>query len=126
MSLNGAADDREYVSFVLEHFFDGRRKRVKGSAVLLDMCFTDPEYHRRGAGKMLVNWGVQRADEMGVKAFVEASPEGRRLYESCGFEMVEEVGLKGDDVEKGGREEWKGYAVADWIFMERGVGGKGA
>jgi GNAT superfamily N-acetyltransferase len=116
---NGAADDKEYVSFVLENFFEGRRKRIRGSAVLLDVCFTDPEFHRRGAGKMLVNWGIQRADELGVKAFVEASPEGRRLYESCGFREVEEVLLKGDDEGKGGRKEWEEYGVADWIFMER-------
>jgi GNAT superfamily N-acetyltransferase len=116
---NGAADDKAYVSYVLENFFDRRRKRITGSAAILDVCFTDPEYHRRGAGKMLVNWGTAKADELGIRAFVEASPEGRRLYESCGFEVVEEVELRGNDEEKGGRKEWEGYGVADWIFMCR-------
>ncbi|KAF8853522.1 hypothetical protein BDZ45DRAFT_657901 [Acephala macrosclerotiorum] len=114
---NGAADDKEYVEWVMEEFFSRRRERIVGSAVLLDVCCTDPEYHRRGAGKMLVQWGTGRADELGVKAFVEASLEGRRLYESCGFVMVEDVVLKGGEV----RKKWEGYEDADWGFMVREV-----
>ncbi|CZR53747.1 uncharacterized protein PAC_03627 [Phialocephala subalpina] len=117
---NGAADDKEYVEWVMEEFFERRRERIVGPAVLLDVCCTDPEYHRRGAGKMLVRWGTGKADELGVKAFVEASPEGRRLYESCGFMMVEDVVLRGGKVNK----KWEEYGEPDWGFMVREKRGK--
>ncbi|KAE8449770.1 hypothetical protein EG329_007545 [Mollisiaceae sp. DMI_Dod_QoI] len=115
---NGAADDQAYVSWVMEQFFQRRRERIQGPAVLLDACFTDPEYHRRGAGKMLVQWGAAKADELGVRAFVEASPEGKRLYESCGFEVKEEIVLAGDEAPHG-KSEWRDYGYVDWFFMER-------
>lgn len=54
----------EYVQWIMEEFFGRRRERVQGPAVLLDMCFCDPMHHRRGAGKQLVEWGCQKADEV--------------------------------------------------------------
>lgn len=32
-----------------------------------------------------MEWGVQKADQMGVDTFVEASSLGRHLYEKYGF-----------------------------------------
>lgn len=119
-NIGGGVDDIEYVSWVMEEFHSRRRARIQGPAVLLDACFTDPEYHRRGAGKMLMRWGTERADELGVRAFVEASPMGKRLYESCGFEVREHVVLEGGRE----RDEWKGYGVAEYYFMEREIRGK--
>jgi predicted N-acetyltransferase YhbS len=43
---------------------------------------------RRGAGGMLVKWGLQRAIKDGVPAFIEASPAGKPLYMACGFSHV--------------------------------------
>lgn len=45
---------------------------------------------------MLVDWGCERADEHAWIAFVEASPLGRRLYESKGFVTTEVVNLAYD------------------------------
>jgi GNAT superfamily N-acetyltransferase len=109
------ADDQEYVEWVLEQFFDRRRERVNGPCVLLDMCFTHPEYHRRGAGKQLVEWGCRKADELGVKGDVEASYTGRWLYEGCGFKWTEHVVLEGGK----GREQWEDYETVGYYFMER-------
>jgi hypothetical protein len=53
-----------------------------------------------------------------VTAFVEASLLGRRLYESCGFVVTEDVKLEGGKV----RDEWKDYGdngVAEYKFMIR-------
>lgn len=52
---------------------------------------TDPEQERRGAGALLVRWGVERADEAGLDAYLSASPMGRGLYGKFGFEVVREV-----------------------------------
>jgi hypothetical protein len=56
--------------------------------------------------------------QLGVTAFVEASYTGRRLYESCGFVVTEDVRLEGGKV----KEEWKDYGdngVAPYLFMIR-------
>ncbi|KUJ09113.1 uncharacterized protein LY89DRAFT_690644 [Mollisia scopiformis] len=112
---NGAPDDEEYVSWVVEQVYGRRGERVAGPAVLLDSCFVDPEYHKRGAGGMLVKWGVDKADELGVRGFVEASAKGRRLYESQGFREIEDVKLRGGEV----RASWETYGEVEYWFMER-------
>jgi N-acetylglutamate synthase-like GNAT family acetyltransferase len=60
----------------------------------LDILVTDPAHQRRGAGKMLVEHGTRIADELGVRAVVEASTYGRHLYELCGFRMEKFIVLQ--------------------------------
>ncbi|OJD35177.1 acyl-n-acyltransferase [Diplodia corticola] len=54
---------------------------------------TDPDEGRRGAGGMLVRWGLERADAEGLEAYVDASPAGEGLYARSGFEVVRRVGF---------------------------------
>ncbi|KAJ5151714.1 hypothetical protein N7492_010009 [Penicillium capsulatum] len=63
------------------------RRRVMGDRrhYYLDMLGTHPDYRRRGAGAMLVQWGCDRADADGVGAYVDASVDGKGLYEKFGF-----------------------------------------
>jgi GNAT superfamily N-acetyltransferase len=78
---------------------------------VLDLCFTAPSYQGKGAGGQLVQWGVDRADEMGLPTFVEASPPGVRLYNSRGFETAERVVLWD--------ERWKDKDKMTYDFMFR-------
>ena len=39
---------------------------------------------------MLVKWGVDKAKQDGIPAFIEASAAGKPLYEKCGFRCVGE------------------------------------
>jgi len=48
----------------------------------------DPDHQRRGAGRMLVQWGMEQAAAEGKKVFVIATPEGKPLYEAMGFEAI--------------------------------------
>lgn len=115
--VEAGVDDKEYVEWIVTQFEGRRRERMLGPCVVLDMCFTHPDYHRRGAGKMLLEWGTKKADELGVKGFVEASIDGRQLYEKYGFVVTEHVRLRGGDQ----REEWKEYGEVAYYFMERAV-----
>lgn len=76
---------------------------------VLDTLVTHPDHHRRGAGGMLVQWGCEKADELGVEAFLEASPMGQPLYARYGFEPVKEVGL---DLKKYGADEEFNFIVS--------------
>ncbi|PMD62255.1 uncharacterized protein K444DRAFT_524117 [Hyaloscypha bicolor E] len=63
----------------------GQLARSKDGCCIIDMLSTHPEHQRRGAGSMLVKWGTDIADNLGLKAFVQASRLGKHLYESHGF-----------------------------------------
>ncbi|KAL4994035.1 acyl-CoA N-acyltransferase [Aspergillus recurvatus] len=78
-----------------EEFF-GREERERGRVMggtrhyYLDTLATHPDYQRRGAGSMLLQWGCELADEAGVALYVDASRAGAPLYERFGF--VDESG----------------------------------
>ncbi|OQE37951.1 hypothetical protein PENCOP_c009G07109 [Penicillium coprophilum] len=61
------------------------RKRVMGDEKHYYSIGTHPDYQRRGAGSMLVQWGCDLADKDGVAAYVDASKEGASLYLKHGF-----------------------------------------
>ncbi|ETS78027.1 hypothetical protein PFICI_10089 [Pestalotiopsis fici W106-1] len=49
---------------------------------------TRPSQRRRGAAGLLIRWGLERAREMGVDAYLEAGVQGRPVYLKFGFEQV--------------------------------------
>jgi len=50
-----------------------------------------PEYERKGLGRMMLEWGLERAKVIQKRIFLLASPEGRGLYEKYGFRTEEEI-----------------------------------
>lgn len=73
---------------------------------------------------MMLQWGVEKADELGLKMMVEATVEGRRLYERFGCEIKEIMEVKREGME--GDVEWveleKRYPLA-CCWMVRPPGG---
>ena len=72
---------------------------------MLGLLVTHPDHQRRGAGALLVKYGVDVADEMGLVAYLEASTAGKPLYERWGFKEVdrrvfelEKYGGQGTDI----------------------------
>lgn len=142
------SDDRSYIEYMLETFYHNKRTHMVGPCAVLDICFTHPLYQKRGAGKLLVGWGVEEADRRGVGSWVEASTFGKGLYEKFGFGVGGQEGRDGEDGEviceywglgplgvkvgreagvevegygEGWKEEWTqmGYWGASWWFMRR-------
>ena len=58
---------------------------------VLDICFVHPEYRRRGIGKLLMAWGIDKADEMSLECYIDATEAGVPLYEACGFVKASKV-----------------------------------
>jgi GNAT superfamily N-acetyltransferase len=54
---------------------------------MLNMLATHPEHQGRGAGKILLDWGIQKADDEGLMTYLNATDVGRRMYEKRGFEV---------------------------------------
>lgn len=54
----------------------------------LHILFTDTDFRRQGAGDMMLKWGTDLADVLGVAGWVEASKDGTILYERHGFKVI--------------------------------------
>ncbi|KAJ9605588.1 hypothetical protein H2200_010245 [Cladophialophora chaetospira] len=79
-----------------EEFFGGiarKRKELMGDKAycLLDLLQTEPKHQGRGAGSMLIKWGLDIADELNLPAYLESSPAGHRLYQKFGFKDIDEL-----------------------------------
>jgi len=58
--------------------------------LLLSNLVTRPAHRRRGAGSMLIQWGLDYADGKELTVYLEASEETRLLYEKFGFQVFSE------------------------------------
>lgn len=50
---------------------------------------TDPVHQRRGAGSLMLAWGLEQADKKGLLIYLQSSHEGRQLYKRFGFQETE-------------------------------------
>ena len=57
----------------------------------LELLATRPEYQGKGAAGKLLRWGIERADEEGTETYLEASPDGKPIYEHLGFREVDRL-----------------------------------
>lgn len=78
-------------------------------------CAADPLYHRRGAGKALLEYGLEKAREANVPITLTASPMGRLLYLRLGFRELGffDCGEEGEEGEGKGEEE----KVRTWVMV---------
>jgi GNAT superfamily N-acetyltransferase len=54
----------------------------------LHMLHTNPKQQGRGAGSMLLKWGTQKADQLGLPVYLESSPDAHGFYKKYGFADV--------------------------------------
>lgn len=52
-----------------------------------------------------MQWGIDKADELGIDSYIEGSPEGRLLYEKFGYIYTGFFSIKRTDSPPD--EEWK-------------------
>ena len=50
-----------------------------------------PKHQRRGIGRKLIQWGLDRADDEKIVAYLNARPAARKLYLAAGFQPVAEL-----------------------------------
>ncbi|KAI2466661.1 acyl-CoA N-acyltransferase [Annulohypoxylon bovei var. microspora] len=76
-------------------FFDAlgnmAEKRNAKTMLGLSLLCTSPKYHRRGAAKALMLPMFALADARGLKVYLEATPDGRPVYEKLGFREVDHL-----------------------------------
>ncbi|KAF2499019.1 acyl-CoA N-acyltransferase [Lophium mytilinum] len=80
--------EKEFVTYLA----NSRRKWMGARAFyFLHLLVTLPQHHRRGAGTLLLKWGLDQADAAGLPTYLEASEMGRPLYARLGFEPKKET-----------------------------------
>lgn len=47
-----------------------------------------PAARNQGLGSILMQWGIEQADRLGLEGFIEGSDLGRPLYEKNGFRQI--------------------------------------
>ncbi|MCJ1385023.1 hypothetical protein MMC17_008141 [Xylographa soralifera] len=72
-----------------------KRHEIMGSKpfTFLSTCITFPAHQRRGAGALMMQWGVEQSRALNLPIFLIASPAGRRLYENFNFEVIDHCAL---------------------------------
>ncbi|KAF2648406.1 hypothetical protein K491DRAFT_612804, partial [Lophiostoma macrostomum CBS 122681] len=124
--------EKEFASLILGQVLNPRARRYvrphthfANNLFDLHICFVHPSYRNRGIGRTLAAWGVEKADDMRVESFLEATDMGRELYQKLGFVVVsiEEA----DASRQGLDEEWeelrRKFLPYHWHCMWRPVAG---
>jgi GNAT superfamily N-acetyltransferase len=58
---------------------------------MLNTLATHPDHQGRGAGKLLLDWGLEKADAEGLVTYLNATSVGKRMYEKRGFVVVRTI-----------------------------------
>ncbi|KII84430.1 hypothetical protein PLICRDRAFT_365317 [Plicaturopsis crispa FD-325 SS-3] len=79
----------------------------------LYMLGIHPTYQGKGIGSKLLNWGIAMAEasEPKLAMYLEASPNGQKLYARRGFEVVTSTELLGGKVTLPGMKRRAGYVA---------------
>ncbi|KAF2278075.1 acetyltransferas-like protein [Westerdykella ornata] len=80
---------RDFVTQAIGQMEEPRRKGARKPHVFLNIIFTHPSYRGQGVGAMLLRWGMDKADELDVEFWLDATPMGKPFYEKYGFELVQ-------------------------------------
>ncbi|KAK8057688.1 acyl-CoA N-acyltransferase [Apiospora saccharicola] len=69
--------------------------RSLGDAPCYHLSFigTDPTFGHRGAGQLLVQWGIQQSNASGSPLYLESTVEAAPFYEKMGFTAGETISL---------------------------------
>ena len=87
-----AGGDHEIANYFFGNLVRRHAEIMKGRKHwYLELVATRPEYQGRGAAGRLLRWGLAKADEDGAEVYLEASPDGKPIYEHLGFNEVDRL-----------------------------------
>lgn len=127
MEVTWFPDDgsRRCAEQVLEEQSAPRARVGQRPQVYLFILFTHADYRRRGIGQKFMNWGMAKADEMGVEMFLDSTPMGKPLYEANGFIELEKNVIipRTNNPDDAWKATEKKIGHSTWFLMWRPPGG---
>ncbi|KAH9896248.1 acyl-CoA N-acyltransferase [Xylariomycetidae sp. FL2044] len=86
--------DKERAENVVVPSWDMREKLLgKRRYAYVSTMAVHPDHQRRGAGRLLMQWGMDVAEKMGLPVYLESTEPGYPLYQHMGFERLTHVSL---------------------------------
>ncbi|KAI2625648.1 hypothetical protein GGR54DRAFT_637427 [Hypoxylon sp. NC1633] len=79
---------RDFAEQLIERHGQPRAEVGQRPHLYLFILFTHPKYRRRGSAQRVLDWGIKKADELGLELFLDATPMGRPLYEKNGLVLI--------------------------------------
>ncbi|KAH8662912.1 amidase signature domain-containing protein [Tricladium varicosporioides] len=86
-----------------QEFAEAAKQRVIGNKKCFCMTFlgTDPNHQGRGAASLLIQWGIERAEENKVPIYLDSTLDAAPLYRRHGFVALDGLALAIPNDEKG-------------------------
>jgi GNAT superfamily N-acetyltransferase len=84
-------EERRDAAFIVYDLLERRCRAGSEPHVLCAFLFTDKEYHGKGAGRMMMQWGNNLADNLMLPCWIESSVAGEPLYAKMGYEQTDRV-----------------------------------
>ncbi|PQE03915.1 hypothetical protein CJF31_00003023 [Rutstroemia sp. NJR-2017a BVV2] len=94
-------EGKECAEEIINQCFYPRASWMNRPMATMDDTSVRQDHQRRGVGKMLVDWGVKKADALGIECYVEATDAGSNLYQKFGFGRLSKILV---DAENGTKE----------------------
>ncbi|KAI1371396.1 hypothetical protein F4677DRAFT_450513 [Hypoxylon crocopeplum] len=105
------SEEKAFAEKLLVQLKGFMKERMARPHLELEQLVVHPEHRRRGAGKLLMSWGIQKADELGLESCIESVPFAVPIYEKLGYGNAE--GLKSDFTIPNPSKKWEEYAADD-------------
>ncbi|ATZ57210.1 hypothetical protein BCIN_14g03700 [Botrytis cinerea B05.10] len=102
---------RDFVAAALQRFDAPRERLAPKPQLYLNIIYTHPEFRRQGVADMIMKWGIEKAKEMGVEIWLDATVYGVPLYKKHGFAVVNENNLVPEPIDEPD-EEWTKIATS--------------
>ncbi|KAF3937752.1 hypothetical protein ABW19_dt0204056 [Dactylella cylindrospora] len=72
----------------LDSLSQSRSEIFQGKAhIYFHVLTVHPDHQRKGVGMAGIQWGIEKADKLGLPIYLEGSPVGKDLYKKVGFEI---------------------------------------
>ncbi|KAI9650467.1 hypothetical protein NHQ30_000483 [Ciborinia camelliae] len=98
-------EGRDFATEFVRQCYAPRQQWMNRPHIALNQTSVHPEYRGKGVGAILMKWGTDKADELGLEGFIEASDSGRGLYEKHGFRTLMKLSMSLE--KKNASGEWK-------------------
>ncbi|RAL09784.1 GNAT family N-acetyltransferase [Aspergillus homomorphus CBS 101889] len=92
----------------------GKKRYLSEGDFVLELLATLPEEQGKGVASGLLRWGLERADAVNARVYLEATEEGYPIYRKYGWRDLGEFRMD--------FEEFGGWGVQRWVFMMRDPG----
>ncbi|KAF1970881.1 hypothetical protein BU23DRAFT_570360 [Bimuria novae-zelandiae CBS 107.79] len=85
------SDEREFAERFINGLWAFIGKRVTRPHMDLHSLVVHTGHRKRGVGRLLIRWGLDKADELGIETVISSLITAREAYERCGLGCIEMI-----------------------------------